>query len=60
MQTPDSYTAVEEMIRLGRIMLSDLEHLLDSLQRQERITPSEHESLLELAWKMRIPSNPSS
>lgn len=57
MQTSNSYAALEEMIQRGQITLSKLEHLLDDLQRQERITASEHEALLELAWTMRIPDN---
>lgn len=59
MEMPDSYAAVEKMIHLGEFMLSDLEHLLDNLRRQERISGAEHEALLELAWNRSIPSSSS-
>ena len=52
MKRSESYIAVEKMIQLGEIMFSDLERLLAVLQRQERITASEHKALLELAWRM--------
>ena len=38
-------------------MLSDLEHMLDGLQKQEQITPVEHEALLKLAWIRSINNN---
>ena len=52
METSDSYLVTEKMIRLGEIMLSELEHLLDSLEAQQLINAKEHEDLLELAWKL--------
>ena len=45
------------MIQLGEVMLSDLERLLDTLHRQEMITSSEQETLLELAWSKSINKN---
>jgi hypothetical protein len=54
----DSYAAVEKLIQVGEVMLSDAERLLDTLRKQERITPSEQEALLELAWRMRMNSHP--
>lgn len=58
MTTPDSfsdsYIVVEKMIHLGELMNSELEHLLDVLERQELITPAEHKALLELAKKLNI------
>lgn len=56
MERSDSYVAVENMIERGEIMLSDLEHLLESLHRQERISPAEREALLEHAWSKSIKS----
>jgi hypothetical protein len=60
MEDSDSYLVVERMIRAGDIPLSELERLLDSLEEQRLITADEHESLLELAWKIQIdhPSPP--
>jgi hypothetical protein len=49
METSDHYIVVERMIRLGEVLMTELEHLLDSLEGQELITPSEHQTLLELA-----------
>jgi hypothetical protein len=49
MESSDSYTAVEKMIELGEIMFTDLERLLLTLRRHERITVSEYEALLERA-----------
>ena len=54
MEISDSSTAVEEMIDRGEIMLSDLEHLLETLNRQEHISPAEHEGWLELTWSRSI------
>jgi hypothetical protein len=54
MQSSDSYVTIEKMIHLGEFMLSDLERLLETLHRQERITNSEQEALLELAWRLSI------
>lgn len=57
MEMSDSYVEVVNMIHLGEIMLSDLEHLLETLHSQKRISPSEREALLELAWDMSIQKN---
>ncbi len=58
MTTPDSlsdsYLVVEKMIHLGELVFSELEHLLDVLEGQGLITPSEHIALLELARKFNI------
>ena len=48
----DSYIVVERMIHLGELVFSELEHLLDVLEGQELITPSEQVALLELAKKL--------
>ena len=56
MERSDSYAAVEKMIERGEIMLSDLEHLLESLYKEERISPAEREALLEHAWSKSIKS----
>ena len=62
MTTPDSlsdsYLVVEKMIHLGELVFSELEHLLDVLEGQELITPSEHSALLELARKLNIDRSP--
>ncbi|HSL30016.1 MAG TPA: hypothetical protein VK900_12510 [Anaerolineales bacterium] len=58
MERSDSYAAVEEMIDRGEIMLSDLEHLLEALHRQERISPAEREALLEVAWTKSVQTLP--
>lgn len=55
METMDSYGAVEQMIFRGEYLLSDVERLLDTLHKQQRISASEHETLLELAWNKSIP-----
>ena len=57
MERQNSYAAIEKMIQLGEVMLSNLERLLDTLHRQEMITSSEQETLLELAWSKRINKN---
>ena len=48
METSDHYIVIERMIRMGEVSPSELKHLLNSLQEQGRITPSEHRALLEL------------
>ncbi|HSL44642.1 MAG TPA: hypothetical protein VK897_14495 [Anaerolineales bacterium] len=59
METSNSYVAIEQMIHLGEVKLSELEHLLDSLRRQEQITTLEHETLLELTWNKSILKSPA-
>jgi hypothetical protein len=53
METSDHYIVVERMIRLGEVSISELGHLLDSLQDQERISTAEHQALVELAEQLR-------
>lgn len=55
----DSYIVVEKMIYLSELVFSELEHLLDVLERQELITPSEHVGLLELAKKLDLDKSPT-
>ena len=61
METPhtrsDSYVVVEQRIHRGELGLSELEHLLDELVEQKKITPAEQQGLLELAWGWNV--NPS-
>ena len=52
METSDHYVVVERMLRLGEVSMSELQHLLDSLQEQERITAAEHQALLKLAEQL--------
>ena len=52
METSDHYIVIERMIRLGEVSMSELQHLLDSLQEQEQITAAEHQALLELAEQL--------
>jgi hypothetical protein len=63
MTTPDSfsdsYLVVERMIHLGEIAFSELEHLLEVLEQQELITPSEHRALLELAGTSNLDQSPA-
>jgi hypothetical protein len=60
MEDSDSYVVVARMIRAGDIPLAELERLLDSLEEQKLITVVEHESLLELGWRIQTdhPSPP--
>jgi hypothetical protein len=58
MSTSDSFLVVERMIQMGGIMLSELERLLDTLEEQRLITAAEHETLLELAWKVTAGKSP--
>jgi hypothetical protein len=44
MQRSNSYAAIENMIRQGEILLSDLERLLNALHKEERITSTEQEA----------------
>ena len=54
METSDHYIVMERMIRLGEVLMSELEHVLDALEKQELITPSEYQTLLELAHRLNI------
>ncbi len=60
MEHSDSYRVAEKLIRAGEISLSEVERLLDSLESQQLISTAEHETLLELAWKINTdhPSPP--
>jgi hypothetical protein len=58
MGASDSYLVVERMIQTGEIALSELERLLDTLEEQRLITVAEHETLLELAWKVTSGKSP--
>ena len=52
MKASGSYVVVETMIRQNKIMLFELKHLVDSLERRGLITPPEHRSLLQLGEKV--------
>jgi hypothetical protein len=54
----DSYLTVEQKIRRGELGLSELEHWLEVLLAQEKITSTEQQALLELAWGLSIQSQP--
>jgi hypothetical protein len=58
MENSDHYIVVERMIRLGEVLMTELEHVLDSLEEQELITPSEHKTLLELARRFNKDQTP--
>lgn len=57
METSDHYIVIERMIRLGEVLMSELEHLLDALESQELITSSEHQTLLALAQRLNLDSS---
>ena len=48
----DSYATIEGKIRRSELALSELEHLLEDLFQGKKITATEQEALLELAWGM--------
>jgi len=52
MDASDHYIVVERMIRRNEVSLTELQRLLNSLEEQERITPDEHQALLELAEEL--------
>jgi hypothetical protein len=54
----DSYLTVEQMIRRGELGLSEVEHWLDALLEQEKITSAQQQALLELAWGVSIQNLP--
>jgi hypothetical protein len=54
----ESYIAVEQRIRGSELSLSELEHLLDGLVRQEQISSAEQQALLELAWSINTNAMP--
>ena len=49
MDASDHYIVVERMIRRDEVSMSELQHLLHSLEEQGEISPAEHQALLELA-----------
>jgi hypothetical protein len=60
MQTKSSYASVEAMIQQKKVMLFELKHLIDSLERRELITPAEYRALLRLGQKVlpQLPLDP--
>ncbi len=58
MERFDSYAAIENMIRHGEILLSDLERLLNAFHKEERLSSSEQEALLEIAWRVVMGNRP--
>jgi hypothetical protein len=52
MKTSGSYVVVETMMRQHKIMLFELKHLVDSLERRGLITPPEHRSLMRLGERI--------
>lgn len=60
MQETGSYVRVESMIRQKKVMLFELKHLVDSLERRGLITPSEYQALLRLGQKIlpKLPIDP--
>ena len=58
MQYSGSYLVVESMIRQNKVLLFELEHLVDSLQRRGLLTLAEREALLQLAIKI-LPKTPA-
>ena len=52
MQTSGSYLVVETMIRQNKVMLSELEQLVSSLEKKGLITSTEQRALLQLALKL--------
>jgi hypothetical protein len=60
MQAIGSSLVVEYMIRRKKVLLFELKHLLESLERRDLITPRELEALLRLGEKRlpRLPTDP--
>jgi hypothetical protein len=58
MEFSGSYVIVESMIRQNKIVLSELEQLVNSLTRRGLITTKEQQSLLLLARKVLPKSLP--
>jgi hypothetical protein len=60
MQAHGSYATVESMIRQKKVMLFELKHLIDSLERRELITPAEYQALLRLGQRFlpQLPLDP--
>lgn len=47
-----SYVVVEYMIRQKKLMLFELRHLVNSLERRGLITPRENQDLLKLGQRL--------
>jgi hypothetical protein len=60
MHASGSYVVVEFMIREKKIMLFELKHLVDSLERRGLITPREQQALLRLGDRLlpKLPPDP--
>ena len=60
MDASGSYVAVESMILQKKVMLFELKHLVDSLERRGLIAASEHQSLIQLGNKLlpKLPTDP--
>ena len=61
MNASGSYVIVEYMIREQKVMLFELRHLVESLERRGLITPGEHQALLRLGSKLlpKLPTDPA-
>ena len=61
MQANGSYVAVESMIRQKKVLLFELKHLIDSLERRGSITPAEYQDLLRLGQRTlpQLPLDPA-
>lgn len=55
-----SYSFVEYMIRQKKVLLFELRHLVESLERRGVITPTEQQDLLRLGDKLlpKLPTDP--
>lgn len=58
MQASGSYVVVESMIRQKKVLLFELKHLVDSLERRGLISLSEHQALLRLGQRI-LPKLPT-
>lgn len=58
MQATGSYGMVESMILQKKVLLFELKHLVDSLERRGLLTPSEHAALLWLGQRL-LPKLPT-
>jgi hypothetical protein len=58
MQATGSYVTVESMILQKKVMLFELKHLVNSLERRGLLTPSEQQALLRLGQRI-LPKLPT-
>lgn len=58
MQATGSYVMVEAMILKKKVLLFELKHLLDSLERRGLLTPSERDTLLRQGQRI-LPKLPT-